>query len=113
MRVLMLNPPFLPRFSRAQRSPAVTKSGTLYYPIWLAYAAGVLEDAGMQVRLIDAPADGTTLERLRELVGAGEEERELLPARPALRASAPTPKPVGVKTAARMEIPLEDGFRDF
>jgi hypothetical protein len=32
MRVLFLNPPFHPRFSREQRSPAVTKSGTLYYP---------------------------------------------------------------------------------
>jgi radical SAM superfamily enzyme YgiQ (UPF0313 family) len=61
MRVLMLNPPFLPRFSRAQRSPAVTKSGTLYYPIWLAYATGVLEDAGCQVRLMDAPASGQTI----------------------------------------------------
>ncbi len=27
MRVLFLNPPFHPRFSREQRSPAVTKSG--------------------------------------------------------------------------------------
>ena len=41
MRVLFLNPPFHPRFSREQRSPAVTKSGTLYYPKWLATAAGV------------------------------------------------------------------------
>ncbi|MGQ9515941.1 MAG: B12-binding domain-containing radical SAM protein [Anaerolineae bacterium] len=68
LRVLMLNPPFLPRFSRAQRSPAVTKSGTLYYPIWLAYATGVLEDAGCQVRLIDAPAEGIPLEQLQHLV---------------------------------------------
>jgi len=68
LRVLLLNPPFLPRFSRAQRSPAVTKSGTLYYPIWLAYAAGVLEDAGFQVRLIDAPAAGQTLPDVETLV---------------------------------------------
>lgn len=61
MKILLLNPPFLPRFSRSQRSPAVTKSGTLYYPLWLAYAAGVLEQAGHQVRLIDAPADGYDL----------------------------------------------------
>jgi len=57
-RVLFLNPPYLPRFSRAQRSPAVIKSGTLYYPIWLAYAAGVLEDDGFPLRLLDAPALG-------------------------------------------------------
>ena len=58
MKVLFLNPPFLPRFSREQRSPAVTKSGTLYYPIWLATAAGVTEDAGFDVDLVDAPARG-------------------------------------------------------
>lgn len=68
LRVLMLNPPFLPRFSRAQRSPAVTKSGTLYYPIWLAYATGVLEDAGHQVRLMDAPAAGQSIEDLCSFV---------------------------------------------
>jgi len=56
MKVLFLNPPFLRRFSRSQRSPAVTKSGTLYYPFWLAYATGVLEESGFEVSLIDAPA---------------------------------------------------------
>ena len=58
MKVLVLNPPFLPRFSRSQRSPAVTKSGTLYYPFWLAYTTGVLEEAGFETLLVDAPADG-------------------------------------------------------
>jgi len=58
----MLNPPFLRKFSRPQRSPAVTKSGTLYYPIWLAYATGVLEKEGFNVQLIDAPADGYDVE---------------------------------------------------
>lgn len=58
MKILTLNPPFLPKFSREQRSPAVTKSGTLYYPIWLAYATGVLEQEGFDVRLVDAPAQG-------------------------------------------------------
>src|SRR5258708_4035918 len=41
MRVLFLNPPFHPRFSREQRSPAVTKSGTLYYPTCLPHPPGV------------------------------------------------------------------------
>jgi len=54
----MLNPPFLPKFSRFSRSPAVTKSGTIYYPIWHAYATGVLEKEGHDVKLVDAPADG-------------------------------------------------------
>lgn len=58
MRITLLNPPFKGRFSRASRSPAVAKSGTLYFPIWLAYATGVLEKAGFQVQLIDSPARG-------------------------------------------------------
>lgn len=60
MRVLFLNPPFLPNFSREQRSPAVTKSGTFYYPMWLCYAAGLLEKSGFEVKVVDAPARGLT-----------------------------------------------------
>ena len=56
MKIMTLNPPFMPKFSREQRSPAVTKSGTLYYPMWLAYATGVLEQEGFEVKLVDAPA---------------------------------------------------------
>lgn len=62
MNVLFLNPPFKPRFSREQRSPAVTKSGTLYYPKWLSYAAGVAIQNGHNVDLIDAPALGVNVE---------------------------------------------------
>lgn len=62
MNILMLNPPFLKKFSRPQRSPAVTKSGTIYFPMWLAYATGVLEKEGFKVDLIDAPADGYDLD---------------------------------------------------
>ena len=62
MKILMLNPPFLPNYSRNSRSPAVTKGGTIYYPIWLAYATGVLEKEGFNVKLIDAPAQGLVLE---------------------------------------------------
>lgn len=61
MKILVLNPPFLPKFSRPQRSPAVTKSGTLYFPIWLAYCASVLEKDGFDVSLLDAPARGLSL----------------------------------------------------
>jgi len=69
----MLNPPFLPRFSRSQRSPAVTKGGTIYYPFWLAYATGVLEEKGHEVRLVDAPAQGL------DLKGTIEYARDLRP----------------------------------
>ena len=59
MKILFLNPPYLSqqgKFSREQRSPAVTKSGTFYYPMWLCYAAGLLEKNGFDVKVIDAPA---------------------------------------------------------
>ncbi len=56
-KVLFLNPPFKKGFSRSSRFPSVTRSGTLYYPVWLSYAAGYLRKKGIQVRLIDAIAD--------------------------------------------------------
>lgn len=56
LKALLLNPPYLPKFSRQSRSPCVTKSGTIYYPYFLAYAAGVLEKEGFDVKLIDAVA---------------------------------------------------------
>lgn len=58
MKLFLLNPPFLPLFSRSSRSPAVTKSGTIYYPLWLAHATGYLEKMGHEVKLVDACADG-------------------------------------------------------
>jgi radical SAM superfamily enzyme YgiQ (UPF0313 family) len=60
MRVAFVNPPFkmeYGRFSRASRSPAITKSGTLYFPIWLAYACGYLEKHGHEVLLVDSCAE--------------------------------------------------------
>ena len=66
-KILALNPPFHPRYSRSQRSPAVIKSGVLYYPIWLAYATGALEQDGFQVKLVDAPAAGYDLHMVLEL----------------------------------------------
>ena len=65
MRIALVNPPFkteFGRFSRASRSPAITKSGTLYYPIWLAYACGLLEKNGHDVLLLDSCADGFDLD---------------------------------------------------
>ncbi len=56
LKVLMLNPPFLNKYSKSSRSPAVTKSGTIYFPLWLSYAAGVLDKKGYTLKLIDAPA---------------------------------------------------------
>lgn len=66
MNVLFLNPPFIGKFSREQRSPAVTKSGTIYFPMWLAYAAGYVESQGFEIDLVDAPAGGASLEQVLE-----------------------------------------------
>lgn len=75
MRILLLNPPYKTeygRYSRSSRSPAITKSGTIYYPIWLCYAAGALEEAGHEIRVIDSCAYGYGLgETLRLAEGFG------------------------------------------
>lgn len=63
MKVLLLNPPFLPKFSRQSRSPCVTKGGTLYYPYFLAYCAGAVEKTGFETKLIDAVANGWSREQ--------------------------------------------------
>ena len=70
-KILFLNPPFKTehgKFSRTSRSPAVTKSGTVYYPIWLAYAAGSAEKAGNDIRLIDACANLLSYEQVLEAI---------------------------------------------
>jgi anaerobic magnesium-protoporphyrin IX monomethyl ester cyclase len=73
MKILCLNGPFKPehgKFSRASRSPAITKSGTIYYPIWLAYVTGVLEQDNFDVTLLDSCADGLDLAATLEKVKA-------------------------------------------
>ena len=59
MKVYFINPPFKAeygKFSRENRSPAITRSGALYYPLWLIYAASVCEKEGFDVCFLDAPA---------------------------------------------------------
>ncbi len=51
----MLNPPYLPHFGRGARWQDTGRGGTLYYPVWLSYAAGVVEQEH-ETRLVDAPA---------------------------------------------------------
>ncbi len=59
MKAAVVNPPFMNgRFSRTSRSPAINKSGTLYWPFWLAHGAGALEQAGHEVLFLDCPAQG-------------------------------------------------------
>lgn len=59
MKICFINPPFkaeFGKFSRESRSPAITKSGALYYPLWLIYAAAYCEKAGYDICFLDAPA---------------------------------------------------------
>lgn len=71
MKVFFINPPFKSeygKFSREQRSPAITKSGCFYYPLWLIYAAARLEEEGFNVEFIDAPAKQLSKEQCLEKV---------------------------------------------
>lgn len=59
MNILFVNPPFKAeygKFSREARSPMITNSGVIYYPLWLLYAAGVCEKDGHKIYFLDAPA---------------------------------------------------------
>ncbi|MBN2127355.1 MAG: cobalamin-dependent protein, partial [Candidatus Diapherotrites archaeon] len=67
MKILMLNPPFIYKFSRTSRSPAISRGGCVYYPIWMAYATGVLEKEGFETKLIDAPAHGQKYEEVEKI----------------------------------------------
>lgn len=68
MRVTFLNPPFHPMFSRESRSPCVTKSNTLYWPMFLSYAAGTVEADLNEIQLIDSPAMDLNLENTIRLI---------------------------------------------
>lgn len=53
MKILFLNLPYQFNISRSSRWPEKTKSGTLYYPYWLCYAAGVCMKRGHKVKVVD------------------------------------------------------------
>lgn len=57
MKILLLNPPFVPEFIRSSRWAAVSVSGSNWYPIYLAYCTGLLEKYGHYVKLVDGPVD--------------------------------------------------------
>jgi anaerobic magnesium-protoporphyrin IX monomethyl ester cyclase len=57
MKICLLNPPFIDNFVRCGRWQGVAaRGGTLYYPIWLSYATGLLEKNGHKTKLVDAIA---------------------------------------------------------
>lgn len=68
MRVVLLNGPCTRKFARTGRWQATSRGASLWYPIWLAYCASILENEGSEVRLIDAPAyDYTRADTIREI----------------------------------------------
>lgn len=80
MKVFFVNPAFKSeygRFSRENRSPTVTRSGTLYYPLWLIYAAAVCEKDGFEVEFLDAPAFPLNDEQTYEYISNHVENTKL------------------------------------
>jgi radical SAM superfamily enzyme YgiQ (UPF0313 family) len=57
MKAYFLNPPYVPHFGRGMRWQDTGRGGTLYYPVLLSYATGVVEQE-YETRLVDAPAWG-------------------------------------------------------
>ena len=81
MKACFINPPFkaeFGKFSRESRSPAITKSGALYYPLWLIYAASYLQKSGADVLFIDAPAKCMTEEQTLSLLKKNVHDTEEL-----------------------------------
>ncbi len=70
MKVCFLNPPYFPMYSRESRSPCVTKSSTLYWPMFLCYAAGCVEQDDNELLLLDAPAMDLDFEGCLEKIKA-------------------------------------------
>jgi radical SAM superfamily enzyme YgiQ (UPF0313 family) len=71
MKVLFLNPPFKTehgKYSRTSRTPAITKSGTVYYPIWLCYAAAAVEQGGHEINVIDSCANQHNFETTIKMI---------------------------------------------
>ena len=58
VKVLLLSPPYLPRYMRNARCDFISLSATQWYPIWLGYCGALLEKHGYEVALIDSPSYG-------------------------------------------------------
>jgi hopanoid biosynthesis associated radical SAM protein HpnJ len=58
MKTLLLNPPSFPKFDggAGARWPATREIASYWYPVWLAYPAGMIKES----RLVDAPPHGIT-----------------------------------------------------
>ncbi|MGE5489398.1 MAG: hopanoid biosynthesis associated radical SAM protein HpnJ [bacterium] len=65
MRTLFLNPPSFERFDggASSRWPATREIESYWYPVWLCYPAGMLEDS----RVLDAPPHGISIAQAVEI----------------------------------------------
>ena len=80
MNIYFINPPFkaeFGKFSRESRSPAITKSGALYYPLWLIYAALYSSKQGHNVSFLDAPAKQLNEEQSLNIIRKTDNEHSL------------------------------------
>lgn len=80
MQVYFINPPYKEeygKFSREQRSPGITKSKTLYYPLWLMYAAAYTEQSGFEIEFLDAPAKPIGRKKCFEIIKQKENNVKL------------------------------------
>lgn len=76
MKVLLLNPPYLKGFVRTARCTWLPISGSLWYPIFLAYCAGWLKIHDHKIKLVDAVAEDLSAQKTLDL--AKEFKPELL-----------------------------------
>jgi len=70
MKTLIINPPAETGFERSGRWPSKSTGGACQEPLFLAYAAAVLEKSNLAVELIDCRPDYISLEELKEKVTA-------------------------------------------
>ena len=88
MRTLFVNPPSFEKFDggASARYQATREITSFWYPVWLAYPAGLVKDS----RLLDGPAQEITL-MMRSLSRRIMSSSFSIPARPAFRATSGWP----------------------
>ncbi|MFH1722915.1 MAG: cobalamin-dependent protein, partial [Candidatus Altiarchaeota archaeon] len=68
MRILMLNPPWVPGFCRSARWACKSRGRVQRHPDFLLIATAVLEEAGHQVTFIDGAAENLTQEQVERRI---------------------------------------------
>jgi len=57
MKILLINPQFVPDYIHSARWDSISYSNTHWYPIFLSYCTGLLEKYGHKCKLVDAEAE--------------------------------------------------------